>query len=151
MARANAPAAIESLIAKHARANGIPVELARAVVQIESRFNPRAAAGGAIGLMQIKAQTARGVGYHGSVAGLYDPETNITYGMKYLAQAHELGGGSVCRTILKYNAGVAATSMNATSARYCSMVKSIMGAAADEPDERVATISDVDTSKPGLL
>ena len=101
--------------------------------------------------MQIKAQTARGVGYHGSAAGLYDPETNITYGMKYLAQAHELGGGSVCRTILKYNAGTAAKSMNPISARYCSLVKSIMGSAADTTEERVATIADVDFNKPGLL
>ncbi len=83
-----------------------------------------------IGLMQIKPATARMLGYSGSVKGLYDPETNIKYGMKYLAMAHELGGGTTCGTILKYNAGHAAKRMNPVSAAYCSKVKVQMAAAA---------------------
>ena len=37
--------------------------------------------------------------------------------------AHELGGGTTCGTILKYNAGHAAKRMNPVSAAYCSKVK----------------------------
>ena len=76
-----------------------------------------------IGLMQIKPATARMMGYAGSTAGLFDPETNIKYGMKYLAKAQKLGDGTTCGTILKYNAGHAAKRMNPVSLNYCGKVK----------------------------
>ena len=82
---------------------------------------------GEIGLMQIKPATARMMGYTGSAKGLYDPETNIKYGMKYLGMAHKLGGGTTCGTILKYSAGHAAKRMNPVSAGYCSKVKRRLG------------------------
>ncbi|RUW21963.1 transglycosylase SLT domain-containing protein, partial [Mesorhizobium sp. M4B.F.Ca.ET.013.02.1.1] len=72
--------------------------------------------------------TARMMGYSGSVKGLFNPDTNIKYGMKYLAMARGLGGGTTCGTILKYNAGHAATRMNPVSAAYCSKVKVQMAA-----------------------
>ena len=40
--------------------------------------------------MQIKPQTARGLGYEGGAAGLKQPETNIRYGMKYLGEAYRM-------------------------------------------------------------
>ena len=43
--------------------------------------------------------------------------------MKYLAKAHELGGGTTCGTILKYNAGHAARGMNPVWSAYCKKVK----------------------------
>ncbi|MBO1545291.1 lytic transglycosylase domain-containing protein, partial [Brucella melitensis] len=46
--------------------------------------------------------------------GLSSPATNIQFGMKYLAMAQKLGGGSTCGTILKYNAGHGAKRMNPT-------------------------------------
>lgn len=95
-----------SLIAKHARANGVPVDLARAVVKHESGFNPGVTGkAGEIGLMQIKLQTARGMGYKGSAKGLYDPATNLRWGMKYLGQARKLAGGSECGALSRYNGG----------------------------------------------
>ncbi len=94
------------LIAAHARANGIPVELARAVVKHESGFNPDVTGlAGEIGLMQIKLSTARGMGYKGSAQELYEPATNIRWGMKYLGQAQKLAGGSECGTLSRYNGG----------------------------------------------
>ncbi|WP_132956213.1 transglycosylase SLT domain-containing protein [Rhizobium sp. BK251] len=115
------------LISKYAGQYGVPVELATAVVQVESRFNPNARGShGEIGLMQIKPATARMMGYSGKAKGLYDPETNIKYGMKYLAAAHELGGGETCDTILKYNAGHAATRMNPVSKTYCGKVLALL-------------------------
>jgi soluble lytic murein transglycosylase-like protein len=77
--------------------------------------------------MQIKPTTARGLGYSGSASGLFDPETNIKWGMKYLGMAHQLSGGATCGTILRYNAGHNARRMNPVSAAYCSKVKALIG------------------------
>lgn len=112
------------IITRYAGQYGVPVNLAHAVVRIESNFNPKArGAAGEVGLMQIKPATARSIGFSGSNSALYDPETNIKFGMKYLAMAHKLGGGTTCGTILKYNAGHGAKRMNPISANYCSKVK----------------------------
>jgi soluble lytic murein transglycosylase-like protein len=123
-----------TIIARHAASYGVPVSLANAVIKIESNFQPnQVGSAGEIGLMQIKPATARMMGYSGSVKGLYDPETNIKYGMKYLAMARDLGGGTTCGTILKYNAGHGAKRMNPVSAAYCGKVKvqlAALGAAA---------------------
>ncbi|MEO0635702.1 MAG: transglycosylase SLT domain-containing protein [Pseudomonadota bacterium] len=117
----------EALIRKHAKANNVPVDLALAVVQIESSFNPKArGAAGEVGLMQIKPATARGMGYSGLTRALYNPETNIKWGMKYLGGARAKSDGSVCGTILKYNAGHYAKRMNKISANYCRKVKRIL-------------------------
>ncbi|MEQ8297108.1 MAG: transglycosylase SLT domain-containing protein [Nitratireductor sp.] len=117
-----------TIIARYASSYGVPVSLARAVVRVESNFRANARGkAGEVGLMQIKPATARMMGYRGSTKGLFNPETNIKYGMKYLAKAHKLGGGSTCGTILKYNAGHGAKRMNRVSAAYCSKVKRHLG------------------------
>ncbi|TPJ71326.1 lytic transglycosylase domain-containing protein [Mesorhizobium sp. B2-6-2] len=118
-----------SIIARYAASYGVPVSLAKAVIKIESNYRPNlVGSAGEIGLMQIKPATARMMGYTGSAKGLFDPDTNIKYGMKYLAMAQGLGGGTTCGTILKYNAGHGATRMNPISAAYCSKVKVQMAA-----------------------
>ncbi len=116
-----------AIIVKYAKQYDVPVELARAVVRVESNFNPNArGSAGEIGLMQIKPATAKMMGYSGSKKGLFDPDTNIKYGMKYLAAAHHLGGGETCDTILKYNAGHGATRMNPVSKAYCGKVLAML-------------------------
>ncbi|MFB9978549.1 lytic transglycosylase domain-containing protein [Mesorhizobium kowhaii] len=118
-----------AIVARYAASYGVPVSLAHAVIRVESNYRPNMVGGaGEIGLMQIKPATARMMGYNGSAKGLFDPDTNIKYGMKYLAMAQDLGGGTTCGTILKYNAGHAATRMNPVSAAYCSKVKVQMAA-----------------------
>ena len=115
------------LIARHARANGVPVALAHAIVEIESRYNARArGSSGEVGLMQILPRTARGIGYRGSVKALYNPDTNLRWGMKYLGEAHRRGNGTICGTVLKYNAGHHAKRMNKRTAAYCAKVKRIL-------------------------
>ncbi|WP_286175649.1 lytic transglycosylase domain-containing protein [Labrenzia sp. CE80] len=115
------------MIQAAARKHGVPIKIAKAVVQVESNFNPRARGGaGEVGLMQIKPATARGMGYRGSTRALYDPATNLEWGMKYLAGAHKRASGDVCGTILRYNAGHYAKRMNPISRRYCSKVKTIL-------------------------
>lgn len=94
------------LIAQHARTNNIPFELALAVVRTEIRFDAQATGqAGEIGLMQIKLATARGMGYKGSARGLYRPDINLRWGMKYLGKARKLAGGSECGMLSKYNGG----------------------------------------------
>lgn len=111
-------------VEKYASENDVPLELAHAVITIESNYKASSLGkAGEIGLMQIKPTTAKLMGYGGSRIGLFDPETNIKYGMKYLGKARKLGGGTTCGTILKYNAGHAAKRMNSTSRDYCSKVK----------------------------
>jgi soluble lytic murein transglycosylase-like protein len=115
------------LIVKYAKRYGVPTNLAHAIVSVESKFNPKArGSAGEVGLMQIKPATARMMGYRGTTKALYDPETNIRWGMQYLATAHQLGGGQVCSTILRYNAGHAATRMNPVSKRYCGKVQALL-------------------------
>jgi soluble lytic murein transglycosylase-like protein len=117
----------DAIIAKYAAQHGIPLKLAHGVVRTESNYRANArGAAGEVGLMQIKPATARGLGFKGSTKALYDPETNIRFGMKYLAGAHKLGGGDVCGTILRYNAGHGAKRMNKISAAYCAKVKQFM-------------------------
>ena len=101
------PSTYHNLISHHAKANGVPVDLAHAVVKTESGYNPRATGrAGEVGLMQIKLATARGIGFRGTREQLYDPETNIKWGMKYLGEARRLAGGSECGTLSRYNGGL---------------------------------------------
>ncbi|MGE7472122.1 lytic transglycosylase domain-containing protein [Bosea sp. NPDC003192] len=118
---------LRQLVARHAAANGVPFALADAVVRIESRYNPRASNAGNYGLMQIRHQTARGVGYSGGAAGLLDADTNARYAMKYLGQAYRLAGGDTCRTVMKYQSGHMATRMSGANRTYCAKVRSISG------------------------
>jgi soluble lytic murein transglycosylase-like protein len=99
-------AALDGLIAHYAKLNGVPEALVHRVVVRESRYNPRAIGrGGAMGLMQIKTGTARGLGYQGGPAGLLDAETNLTYAVKYLAGAYRLSDGDYGRAISHYARG----------------------------------------------
>ncbi|SFJ02732.1 Transglycosylase SLT domain-containing protein [Phyllobacterium sp. CL33Tsu] len=113
-----------TIINSYAASYGVPVALANAVIRVESNYQPNmTGSAGEIGLMQIKYETARGLGYTGTRQALYNPEENIRWGMKYLAGAHKLGNGTTCGTILRYNAGHGATRMNPVSANYCAKVK----------------------------
>ena len=83
------------MIASHAASNGVPAELVHRVIVRESRYRANAMGrGGASGLMQIKLATARSMGYSGSAAGLLDPDTNLTYGVRYLAGAYRAASGT---------------------------------------------------------
>lgn len=122
-----APESVRPLIAKHASANNVPVALADAVVRIESRYNPRARNRANLGLTQISHQTARGIGYSGSAAGLLDADTNLKYGMKYLGMAYRMAGGDVCGAIMRYQSGLRATHMSGANRVYCGKVRAILG------------------------
>jgi soluble lytic murein transglycosylase-like protein len=118
--------ALYALVAKHAAANGVPFSLADAVVRIESRYQAHTMHAGNYGLMQLRAETARGMGFSGSVSALLDPETNLRFGMKYLGAAYRLAGGDTCRTVMRYQSGLYATHFSAANRAYCARAQSMM-------------------------
>src|ERR1700674_346754 len=96
----------DALVATHAKANGVPEVLVHRVIVRESRYQPALVGrGGTIGLMQIKLATARGLGYTGDAAGLRDPNTNLTYAVKYLAGAYRAANGDHNRAVAYYAGG----------------------------------------------
>jgi soluble lytic murein transglycosylase-like protein len=109
----------EAMVATHAQANGVPEALVHRVIVRESRYQPKLVGrGGTIGLMQIKLATARGMGYTGDAAGLRDPNTNLTYAVKYLAGAYRAANGDHQRAVRYYASGYyAATKREARGRR----------------------------------
>src|SRR5215475_9707701 len=96
----------ETMITRHAKANLVPEALVHRLIVRESKYHPELIGhGGTIGLMQIKLATAKGVGYTGDAEGLRDPETNLTYGVKYLAGAYRAAGGDYDRAIRYFAVG----------------------------------------------
>jgi soluble lytic murein transglycosylase-like protein len=97
--------ALDARIAYHARAYKLPESLVHAVVQRESKYNPSLKHGPFWGLMQIRHDTARSMGYTGAANGLLDPETNLTYAVAYLANAFRVAGGDAQHAIRLYANG----------------------------------------------
>jgi soluble lytic murein transglycosylase-like protein len=96
---------LDPLIAKHAAAHKLPESLVRRVIKRESGGNPRVIYHGNYGLMQIRLGTARAMGYRGTADGLLDPDTNMTYAVKYLAGAYRVADGDADRAVHYYQAG----------------------------------------------
>ena len=93
----------EAAITEHARRQQVAADLVRAVIQVESAFNPVAVSSkGAMGLMQLMPATARDLG----VANPFDPEQNIRGGVKYLKQLLERFDNKVELALAAYNAGM---------------------------------------------
>lgn len=85
---------LDQLITRYAEFYQVPVELVRRVAKRESTFNPKARNGRYLGLMQISHATARGMGYRGGAAGLFDAETNLKYAVRYLRGAYLVAKGN---------------------------------------------------------
>lgn len=92
----------DSAIEEHAANHRVRPELVRAVIQVESGFNPRATSHkGAMGLMQLMPGTAADLG----VVNPYNPEENIRGGVAYLRQLLDKFGGNEELALAAYNAG----------------------------------------------
>ena len=83
---------LNALIAKYSALYEVPERLVHRVVRRESNYNPGAISRGNWGLMQIRYNTARGMGYTGTANGLLDAETNLKYAVKYLRGAWIVAG-----------------------------------------------------------
>lgn len=95
-------AKFDPLIDEHASAHGVDPDLVRAVIQVESGFNPRAVSvKGAMGLMQLMPATASDLG----VANPFDPAQNIGGGVRYLKHLLTRYDQKVELALAAYNAG----------------------------------------------
>lgn len=116
----------DAIINRYASEYGVPVPLVKAMISLESGFNPKAyraekprsslpptpdfPKGGdaSYGLMQLLVRTARALGYKGTKEGLYDPATNIELGTRFLRdlvrEAHRRGV-DLDSAISAYNGG----------------------------------------------
>jgi soluble lytic murein transglycosylase len=108
--RARYPLEYEHIIRGHAANHDLDPALVAAVVYVESRFDPNArSAAGAIGLMQLLPDTAKGIALRTGgdgfvVADLRDPEINVRYGTWYLDHLRERYG-DVDLALAAYHAG----------------------------------------------
>lgn len=123
----------DDLIDEQASRQGVRRDLVKAVIQVESGFNPRAVSNkGAVGLMQLMPATARQLG----VQNPFDPSENVRGGVAYLRQLLDRYNGDERLALAAYNAGPGAVDSHGQTVPpyretrdYVSKVKGIAGTA----------------------
>ena len=94
--------AYDDIISEHARLHGVRPDLVRAVVQVESAFNPYARSPkGALGLMQLMPSTIQRF----AVRNPFNPVENVGAGVAYLRQLLDRYENNETLALAAYNAG----------------------------------------------
>lgn len=103
------PGSYRRAIREASRRHNIPENLVRAIIQVESRFDPRAVSPkGARGLMQLMPATASLLGVHDP----HDPEQNIDGGVRHLLQLMNRFSDDLPLALAAYHAGEAAVAVS---------------------------------------
>ncbi len=128
--RSVSAAQIDRYINDAAARHHVDPNLVRALVKVESNFNPSAVSRkGAMGLMQLMPATARMY----DVRNPFDAAQNVDAGVRHLKGLLENFGGDVSLSLAAYNAGQGAVERNAgippyTETRnYVKRITSLMG------------------------
>jgi soluble lytic murein transglycosylase-like protein len=142
----------EPLIRQHATQRGIRPELVRAVIQVESAFNPRAVSPkGAMGLMQLMPATARLFG----VIDPFNPAENIRAGVSYLRQLLDRYDHDEQLALAAYNAGPGAVDKYGSKVppyketqNYVLKITGIQGNVRHAPSTRMYRVTEIVDGRP---
>ena len=97
---------LAGMIYRTAKQVGIDPDIAFSLVWVESRFNPKAVShAGAIGLAQVMPATAQILQPGITREELFDPETNLRLGFRYLRDMFQKYDGDLRLALLAYNRG----------------------------------------------
>jgi len=142
----------EPLIRQHASQQGIRPDLVRAVIQVESAFNPRAVSPkGAMGLMQLMPATAKQFG----VIDPFNPAENIRAGVSYLRQLMDRYDHDEQLALAAYNAGPGAVDKYGSQVppyketqAYVLKINGIQGSVRNGPGARIYRVTEIVDGRP---
>jgi len=136
----------EPLIRQHASNQGVRPDLVRAVIQVESAFNPKAVSPkGAMGLMQLMPATARELG----VVDPFNPAENIRAGVTYLRRLLDRYDDNEQLALAAYNAGPTAVDRYGSKVPpyketrdYVQKITGIQGTLRNGPEQRIYKVTE---------
>ena len=139
--------AYDDLIEEHAQRNRVRPDLVRAVVQVESAFNPYARSPkGALGLMQLMPATIHRFG----VSNPFNPNDNVRAGVAYLRQLLDRYQNNEELALAAYNAGPESVDKHgqavppyAETRNYVKQINRMAGQAVEVRPDRIYRISDI--------
>lgn len=137
----------DALITEHCRQNGVRTELVRAVMQVESAFNPYARSPkGALGLMQLMPATMRQFG----VTNAFDPAENVRAGVAYLRELLDRYRNNEELALAAYNAGPGAVDKHGQTVppyretkNYVAQITQMTGRKVEARGDRIYKVTEV--------
>jgi soluble lytic murein transglycosylase-like protein len=131
----------DELIDENARRHGIRTDLVRAVVHVESGYNPYARSRkGALGLMQLMPATIREY----RVSNPFNPVENIRAGVAYLRRLLDRYDNNEALALAAYNAGPSAVERHGRNVppyretqNYVRRIDAIAGKSAQPPKSKI--------------